>query len=322
MHPRLQRLRVGDPLDAVEQALAADGGAIVEGFLDPLVVARIREEVAAARAAANPGMKHLNPAIQFFFGDRTRHVNGMAAQSRTFATEVLIHPVFLGICDRVLLPSCARYQLNLGHLIDRGPGSQAQLLHRDEDVWVHVPRPLASAPARRARSEAKPSEVECASAPARRARSEAKPSEADWAELQVASMIALEDFRVDNGATRIVPGSHRWPRERKPEPHEVADAVMPAGSAVIYLGSTIHGAGANSTSEEWRPGLHISYTLGWLRTEENNYLAVPPAVARKLPRKSQEVLGYAVHDAIASAGGYLGMLGLRDPVELMAEGEL
>jgi ectoine hydroxylase-related dioxygenase (phytanoyl-CoA dioxygenase family) len=211
--------------------------------------------------------------------------------------------VFLGICDRVLLPSCARYQLNLGHLIDRGPGSQAQLLHRDEDVWVHVPRPLASAPARRARSEA-------------------QPSAADWAELQVASMIALEDFRVDNGATRIVPGSHRWPRERKPEPHEIADAVMPAGSAVIYLGSTIHGAGANSTSEEWRPGLHISYTLGWLRTEENNYLAVPPAVARTLPRAAQEVLGYAVHDAIASAGGYLGMLGLRDPVELMAEGEL
>lgn len=284
MHRELQRLRVGDPLDAVEQALAADGGVIVEGFLDPPVVARIRDEVATARAAADPGMKHLNPAIQFFYGDKTRHVNGLAAQSRTFATEVLIHPVFLGVCDRVLLPSCARYQLNLGHLIDRGPGAQAQLLHRDEDVWVHVPRPHP--------------------------------------ELQVASMIALDDFRVDNGATRVVPGSHRWPRERKPEPREIADAVMPAGSAVIYLGSTIHGAGANSTSEEWRPGLHISYTLGWLRTEENNYLAVPPAVARTLPRAAQEVLGYAVHDAIASAGGYLGMLGLRDPVELMAEGKL
>ena len=103
-------------------------------------------------------------------------------------------------------------------------------------------------------------------------------------EIQVASVIALDDFRAENGATRVVPGSHRWPRARKPEEHEIADAVMPAGGAVIYLGSTIHGAGANSTREEWRRGLHISYVLGWLRTEENNYLAVPPEVARTLPR--------------------------------------
>jgi len=280
----LERLSVRAPRTALADALLRDGGVIVEELLAPAVVARIRSEVDAARSAADPGMKHLNPAIQFFFGDKTRHVNGLAAHSRTFATEVLIHPIFLALCDRVLLPACARYQLNLGHLIDRGPGSQAQMLHRDEDVWVHVPRPHA--------------------------------------ELQLASMIALEDFRAENGATRIVPGSHRWPRGRKPEPDEIADAVIPAGSAVIYLGSTIHGAGANSTANEWRPGLHISYTLGWLRTEENNYLAVPPEIARSLPRAAQEVLGYAVHDAIASAGGYLGMLGLRDPVDLMSEGKL
>jgi ectoine hydroxylase-related dioxygenase (phytanoyl-CoA dioxygenase family) len=284
MTATLRRLHANDSLDAMEQILKDDGGVIVERFLAPDVVSRIKLEVAQARAAANPGMKHLNPAIQFFYGDKTRHVNGMAAQSRTFATEVMIHPTYLALCDRILLPSCARYHLNLGHLIDRGPGAQAQLLHRDEVVWVHLPQPHG--------------------------------------EIQLASMIALEDFRVENGATRLAPGSHRWPRARVAESHEIADAVMPAGSAVIYLGSTIHGAGANSTGSEWRPGLHISYVVGWLRTEENNYLAVPPEVARTLPRAAQEVLGYAVHDAIASGGGYLGMVGLRDPVELMAEGKL
>jgi ectoine hydroxylase-related dioxygenase (phytanoyl-CoA dioxygenase family) len=280
----LQRLHARDSIDAIAKALDSDGGVIVEGFLTTDTLARIRSEVADARAAANPGLKHLNPAIQFFFGDKTRHVNGMAAQSRVFATEVMIHPLFLALCDRVLLPSCARYQLNLGHLIDRGPGALAQMLHRDELVWVHLPRPHP--------------------------------------EVQLASMIALEDFRVENGATRLVPGSHRWPHARKPEEHEIAHAVMPAGSAVIYLGSTIHGAGTNSTASEWRPGLHVSYVVGWLRTEENNYLAVPPEIARTLPRAAQEVLGYAVHDAIASAGGYLGMLGLQDPVDLMQAGKL
>jgi ectoine hydroxylase-related dioxygenase (phytanoyl-CoA dioxygenase family) len=135
-------------------------------------------------------------------------------------------------------------------------------------------------------------------------------------------MVALTDFCAENGATRVVPGSHRWPLDRSPEPDEIADAEMPTGSAVLYLGSTIHGGGANSTGDEWRLGLHVSFVLGWLRTEENNYLAVPPAVAATLPRAAQEVLGYAVHDAIESGGGYLGMMGLRDPVELMQEGKL
>ena len=77
---------------------------------------------------------------------------------------------------------------------------------------------------------------------------------------------------------------------------------------------------ANGTAERWRRGLHLSYTLGWLRTEENNLLAVPPEKARELPRRAQELLGYAVHDAIHRGGGYLGMLGLEDPVDLLEEG--
>ncbi|HEY2301302.1 MAG TPA: hypothetical protein VGH66_05390 [Acidimicrobiales bacterium] len=102
----------------------------------------------------------------------------------------------------------------------------------------------------------------------------------------------------------------------------VEGMLAPAGSSVIYLGSTIHGAGTNRTAGTWRHGVHLSYTLGWLRTEENNYLAVPPAVARTLPVLAQEILGYAVHDAIADAGGYLGMVQLRDPMAMLASGGL
>jgi ectoine hydroxylase-related dioxygenase (phytanoyl-CoA dioxygenase family) len=284
MSAKLVHLPAHESIDAITAVLQEDGGVIVEGFLERGLVEAIQREVEAPLAAADPGMKHLNPAIQWFFGDKTRHVSGMAGKSRSFATEVLTHPVYMGVCDRVLLPSCARYQLNIGHLIARGPGSTAQMLHRDELVWVHVPRPHP--------------------------------------ELQVASMVALCDFRAENGATRVVPGSQRWPRERTPEPDEIADAEMPAGSAVLYLGSTLHGAGTNSTASEWRHGLHVSYVLGWLRTEENNYLAVPPEIARHYPRAVQEILGYAVHDAIQSAGGYLGVVGLRDPVELLQEGKL
>ena len=104
-------------------------------------------------------------------------------------------------------------------------------------------------------------------------------------------------------------------RARQPQEDEVVYAEMPAGSAVLYLGTTVHGGSANLTEATMRRGAHLSFSLGWLRTEENNYLAVPPAIARTLPRECQEVLGYR-------STGLLGAVDLRNPVDLLAEGKL
>jgi len=279
----LERLKSTEPIAAMLAALDSAGAVIVEDLLDRETLDRFNAEIEDDLAAAEPGRELLNPAIEWFMGKQTRHITGVAARSRTFAERVLCNDVLCGISDAILLPSCARYQLNVAHVLDRGPGSEQQLLHRDELVWCQVPRPHP--------------------------------------ELQVASVIALDEFRADNGATRVVPGSHRWPLERQPQPEEVVAAEMPAGSAVIYRGSTIHGGGPNVTAER-RRGIHISYTLGWLRTEENHYLSTPPEIARTLPRRAQELLGYAVHDALAVGGGYLGAVDTADPIELMAQGRL
>ena len=66
-----------------------------------------------------------------------------------------------------------------------------------------------------------------------------------------------------------------------------------------------------------RRGAHLSYCLGWLRTEENNYLSIPPSYVKTLPDRAG-LLGYSVHDSIACGGGYLGMVRMQDPVELLA----
>jgi ectoine hydroxylase-related dioxygenase (phytanoyl-CoA dioxygenase family) len=277
---QLQRVAADAPSAEVVGALVQDGAVIVDELLRPDVVDAINTEVQPFVDAADPDMRHLNPGVQVFHA-QTRHVSGLAGKSRTFATDVMIHPLLMNLCDVILGPSCARYQLNLAHLLERLPGANTQFWHQDEIVWNLVPEP--------------------------------KP------ELQLASVIALVDFTADNGATRVFPGSHRWEPGRYPSNEEAVVAEMPAGSAIVYLGSTFHGGGAHSGSEP-RRGVHLSYTLGWLRTEENNYLAVPPDVACELPRQCQEVLGYAVHDAIERGGGYLGMLDLRDPVELLQEG--
>ena len=279
--------------DAVQAAFERDGVVIVEHLLPLDVVDRVNAEVEDAVAAADPDAELFNEVMKVFHGPFTKQVAGMPGLSPTFAVDVMCHPLLLALCDRVLLPSCARYQLNLGHLLQRGPGSDEQFLHRDELVWSDVPWPHP--------------------------------------ELQLATVIAFVDFTRENGATRVVPGSHRWPdRERpameqvlgaQPDAEAIAYAEMPAGSAVVYSGGTIHGGGANVTDIP-RRGAHLSYCLGWLRTEENNYLSTPPDVARTLPRRAQEVLGYSVHDSLERGGGYLGMVRMQDPVELLGRGEL
>jgi len=281
-----------DP-DAIQAIIERDGVAIIEGLLNPDVVAQVNNEVGAILDVADPHAELFNPIMQAFHGPCTKQVSGACAISLTFATEVMCHPLLLALCDRILLPSCARYQLNLGHLLQRGPGAQEQLLHRDEVVWSDVPRPAP--------------------------------------ELQLATVIAFVDFTRDNGGTRVVPGSHRWPdrhlspaeqfAQPPPTREQIAYAEMSAGSAVVYTGGTIHAGGSNITSIA-RRGAHLSYCLGWLRTEENNYLAIPPAIAAKMPRQAQELLGYAVYDSISRGGGYLGMVRMQDPVELLARGAL
>ena len=281
----LAHLKASEPVREITDALCADGAVIVEGLLDADQLDRFNVELdPLLDSAAIGGATFLNPALAWFFGARTRQVTGIAGKSRVFATEILTHPLYRAVCDAILLPNCAGYQLNIAHVLDRGPGSDQQMLHRDEVVWVHLPQPHP--------------------------------------DVQVASVIALVDFTADNGAPRVAPGSHQWDRERVATSADLVAAEMPAGSAVLYLGSTIHGGGANVTTGDWRRGMHVSYCVGWLRTEENQVLATPLDVARSLPRESLALLGYAAHDALAAGGGYLGTVDVQDPVELILNGDL
>lgn len=278
----LKTIAAAEGADAIEAELLASGGVIVSDVLEPGLLSQFNDEMDLLLETASTAT-NLNPVIAAFFGDKVRHVSGLAGKSTTFAERIMCHPLYLALCDRVLLPNCADYRLNLGHLMDRGPGSERQMIHRDELVWVHYREP--------------------------------KP------EIQLATILALVDFTRDNGATCVVPGSHRWEEGREPTEDEIAYAEMPAGSAVIYLGSSLHAGGTNNT-DAWRRGVHMSYCLGWLRTEENNLLAVPPEKARHLSRRAQELVGYGVHDAIEDLGGYLGMLEMSHPTDLLSKGKL
>ena len=110
-------------------------------------------------------------------------------------------------------------------------------------------------------------------------------------------MWAITDFRADNGATLVVPGSHKWDKGRTATDDEVLSAEMPAGSVLFWLGGTLHGAGAN-TSEDWRYGVILTYSLGWVRQEENIYLDVPPERAAELSPELRKAIGYTMYRAL------------------------
>jgi hypothetical protein len=167
---------------------------------------------------------------------------------------VVADPRILALADRFLLPFCERIQLHLGQVIRIRPGQKAQAIHRDRWAWGVHLAHL---------------------------------------EPQLNTIWALTDFTRENGATVVVPGSLDWPDERRPEPNEIAYAEMKKGSLLLYSGGVFHGGGAN-VSDADRIGLNITYTLGWLRQEENQYLACPPEIAKTLPRELQQLIGYAM----------------------------
>lgn len=280
----LRRLPATSKVEDIFDAMDEHGAVVVEGFLSPEVLDRFNAEITPHLEAQQPAAIGVNELVAAFHGDKMRHLTGVAGVSDVFVNEVLLHPIYKKVGDHYLLPHCASYLLNLGHVLDRGPGSEEQILHRDHDIWPHE---IGEAFPRR----------------------------------MFVSLIALSKYTAEMGATRVVPGSHEWPADREPKPEEVVVAEMEPGSAVLYFGSTLHGAGANN-SEIYRRGMHISFCLGFLRTEENNLLSTPVERVRSMPRRAQELLGFGVHDGMARGEGFLGAVDNRNPLDLIAAGDL
>ena len=273
----------------VAVALRRDGAAIVRELVAPEVMDALTGKFA-------PELEKQQPGGGPFFGNRKKSIGRLFARGSEFSEQLLLNPLMLEVTDAILLPqypmapsaaalakppeplhsdnskdvyaqllrsrdpvlgpNCHHYRVNVGAALQVWGGGTAQPLHREMDIY----RPFL---------EHDPEQPEYILA-------------VNWAGT---------DFTRDNGATRLVPGSHRWPQERQADEHEVAQAVMPKGSVVFWLGRVLHGLGA-SRSDEPRTGILFTMVVNWLATEENQYLAVPPEIARTLAKRAQQLLGY------------------------------
>lgn len=216
-------------------------------------------QIAALARDLDPHFEGTAPSQGAFSGAGTRRFGRLLLRSDRVAALVE-QPQILEIVEAVLGRWCDHVALNLTQAIDLMPGAQDQVPHRDQDMWP------------------------C---------SQWLPAE-QGIELLVNILWPLTPFTADNGATRLWPGSHRRRAELLIDPHEAVIAKMMPGTALIFLGSTLHVGGANKTALP-RRGLIISYCLGWLKPYELPWLAYPPEIARRFPPSLAALAGYRVH---------------------------
>lgn len=268
--------------DEIAAVLREDGVVCVKGVAAPETLSGLKEDLM-------PLLDQIPAGDPFFHGEKTRRLSRLFART-DHAASIALNPLYLETARRILqersmpvwlgdqrLDSAPDIQIGTTQAIQIWPGQAGQPLHRDDAVylWRHPTYER---------------------------------------EARMNTMLALTEFTHENGATRVIPGSHKWDDERMPKPEETISAEMSAGDALLWLGSTYHAGGAN-TSDGPRTGISMTYDLSILRQEENQYLSIPIEKVKSFPEELQRLLGWSRGETFA---GFVEVNGqIVDPLELL-----
>lgn len=212
------------------------------------------EAVAGIGADLDPVFEATGRSEGPFYGNGTKRFGSMLRRS-PHAAAFVQNELVLAVVGEILSPWCDRFQLNLTQAIEILPGAGIQPPHRDQDMWGGPKGEV---------------------------------------EYLVNVMWPFTPYTRENGATRLWRGSHRRQDEIMMPEEEAIQAEMEPGSALLFLGSTLHGGSPNRTAQA-RRGMIVSYCLGWLKPYENQWLAYPPEVARHFPPELAKLVGYCQH---------------------------
>ncbi|NMD54515.1 MULTISPECIES: phytanoyl-CoA dioxygenase family protein [Tsukamurella] len=264
----LTRISSATDIAEILAIVARDGGVIIEGFLEPDQVARFNAEIEAPLQALAAGSTHELAEVQEFHGANTKRLTNLVTHSPVFREEVIDHDLVHALCDATFLEESGTYWMTTAQVIEIGPGNAPQRLHRDLGNWYPF---VAMGPA--------------------------------GPEVTLNFLIALTDFTEENGATRVIPGSNRWPDFTDyGSPEQTIPAIMNAGDALFISGRTVHSGGANVTESEYRRAVSFAFNPGFLTGEEAYPFLVDREMVKTLPERVQRILGFRSQYPTGSPG--------------------
>ncbi|MFI1658171.1 phytanoyl-CoA dioxygenase family protein [Streptomyces sp. NPDC020472] len=256
------------PAEEILKIVARDGGVIIKGFLTQEQIARFNAEIEPPLQALDPGSTHENEIVAAFHGNNTKRLTNLVTHSATFRSEVIDHPLVHEVCDLTFLEESGTYWMTTAQVIEIGPDSQAQMLHRDLENWFPFIGMGPSGP-----------------------------------EVTINFLVALTDFTEENGATRVIPGSNHWSDfEDRGTPEQTVPAIMNAGDVLLFSGKVAHGGGANRTSDEYRRAVAFALNPGFLTGEEAYPFLVDLELAKTLSPRVQRMLGFRSQYPTGSPG--------------------
>ncbi|KAF9888948.1 hypothetical protein FE257_008117 [Aspergillus nanangensis] len=286
--PSVVRLPATAPIEELLAAYERDGAVIISGVLTPDQVSRFNDEIEDEVAKAEPGGKFASEIMNVFYGSKTKRVSNMTNVSATFRTDILDHDLLHELTQRTMGKGLdfINYWLSTGQVIEIGPGGAAQVLHRDSFC------PLI-------------------------------PPNRDSPEVVQNYMIALCECKEEYGATRVIPGSHRWENFEEVGTMEqtVAAETMP-GDALWLHGNVVHCGGANTSTTFRRRALGLAFCHNALTPEEAIPRLVSLDMGRTLSKRAQLMTGfrsqptpYGPGNWLASARELASVLELEDPYD-------
>ena len=253
-----------------------DGYTVIEDFLSAPVLAEA-QRVLALYLGSHAGRNG-------FEGLDTERVYTLVARARVF-WDIVLDARVMALCERFLMPN---FLLTASQGIQINPDETPQPFHSD-DSFYHLPHPRNM--------------------------------------ISLSTIVAVDAFTPENGGTNLIPRSHAWGDAEREDLYSfsagrggVGDstlearaitAVMPAGAAIVFAGTLVHRGGRN-TSHAPRLAFSNQYCQPWARPQENFILGVPSEVARDMPPRLQELLGYSIHPP------FIGQLTASHPVKALA----
>lgn len=270
----LARIDATAPLQDMLDAFDRDGGLVVKNMIEVDTISTLTAAFTDFARKVEPGSANqgMGEDGKDFVGANTIRFSSLGKISPAFF-ELLDNQIYAAIVDALLLDNCGSYWVNTGQAMFIGPGEPAQVLHRDaNNWWQHI-----------------------------------GPTWPDCPEVTISAMIALEEVTEELGATRVVPGSHKWPELKRwtNGGHKTVPAEMSPGDAFIYSGKVLHGGGTNQTTDQWRKAMHLSFVVGWLTPEEASPLDYTRDELRSQSIRVQRMLGHTSYDSRPHQGGGL-----------------